>query len=180
MMGAGTYPDDVYCSDSDVCAGPDHTGTAIILTTGSAVSITGFFSVKRASMEIYGVRLDGNNRYSNGAKILHSGGRTAGATVISGAELTFDGDLSAYFFVDQARLIFSGPTVVVGAPTWGVGLVQAIRNAVVVAAGASMSGAASGPRYNVTSNAVIDTNSGGANFFPGSTPGFAADGGLYI
>ncbi|WP_205717116.1 hypothetical protein [Afipia massiliensis] len=42
------------------------------------------------------------------------------------------------------------------------------------------SGSATGARYTANSNAVINTNGGGANFFPGSVAGSAATGGQYL
>jgi hypothetical protein len=41
-------------------------------------------------------------------------------------------------------------------------------------------GTISGARYISQRNSVIDTNGGGANFFPGSTAGSTALGGVYI
>lgn len=43
----------------------------------------------------------------------------------------------------------------------------------------TFSGGATGVRYLVHKNAVIDTNSGGANFFPGNAAGSQAEGGIY-
>ncbi|MCX6007029.1 MAG: DUF2793 domain-containing protein, partial [Chloroflexi bacterium] len=43
----------------------------------------------------------------------------------------------------------------------------------------TFSGSATGVRYSVTANSVLYTNSGGANYFPGSTAGSTATGGQY-
>lgn len=43
----------------------------------------------------------------------------------------------------------------------------------------SFSGAASGTRYSAILNGIIDTNGGGATFFPGSSGGSTATGGQY-
>lgn len=51
---------------------------------------------------------------------------------------------------------------------------------IVVSAGLTFSGSATGARYSVATNGVIYTNGGGANYFPGSTAGTAATGGLYV
>ncbi len=40
-------------------------------------------------------------------------------------------------------------------------------------------GTVTGPRYSATLNSIINTNGGGANFFPGSTVGSTATGGQY-
>lgn len=46
--------------------------------------------------------------------------------------------------------------------------------------GMSFTGAATGPRYAVARNGVIDTGSGGANYLPGDTAGSSASGGQYV
>ncbi|MBE0560378.1 MAG: hypothetical protein IH622_06075 [Ochrobactrum anthropi] len=44
----------------------------------------------------------------------------------------------------------------------------------------TMTGSATGKRYNVYSNGTINTYGGGANFFPGTTAGTASSGGQYL
>ncbi len=44
----------------------------------------------------------------------------------------------------------------------------------------TISGGATGKRYSVTQNAVVDTQGGGANYFPGDVAGTTATGGQYI
>lgn len=44
----------------------------------------------------------------------------------------------------------------------------------------SFSGAATGPRFVTSTNGVIDTDGGGANFFPGSSVGVQTLGGQYV
>jgi hypothetical protein len=41
-------------------------------------------------------------------------------------------------------------------------------------------GSATGIRYNVTTNGVINTNGGGANFLPGNSAGVFSNGGQYV
>lgn len=43
----------------------------------------------------------------------------------------------------------------------------------------SFVGAGTGARYAVGNNSIINTSGGGANFFPGSSPGSASGGGIY-
>ena len=51
---------------------------------------------------------------------------------------------------------------------------------VIEATLATFSGSATGVRYNVVNNAVISTNGGGANFFPGNSAGSSGTGGQYV
>jgi len=50
----------------------------------------------------------------------------------------------------------------------------------ITSADLTFSGSATGVRYFVTGNSLIDTNGSGANYFPGSTAGSTANGGLYV
>lgn len=48
------------------------------------------------------------------------------------------------------------------------------------AVGMTFSGSATGNRYDVATNGVINTNGGGANYFPGNSAGSSATGGQYV
>lgn len=66
-----------------------------------------------------------------------------------------------------------------GSPTFSVVVAQAIVNASITTFGCTFSGTVNGQRYLVANNAVITTNSGGANYFPGTSAGAALTGGQY-
>jgi len=63
---------------------------------------------------------------------------------------------------------------------------KSYRHAFLWAYGASFTGGATGQRYSVSANAVIDTAGSGPNFFPGNAAGdpppgtFSSTGGLYV
>lgn len=65
-------------------------------------------------------------------------------------------------------------------PNFSGAFVDARYANVVIAGGLAFIGGATGSRYNVTSNAVIDTAGGGATYFPGSIAGASASGGQYL
>jgi hypothetical protein len=67
-----------------------------------------------------------------------------------------------------------------GTPAFSVAFAAAMVGASLFAQGATFSGAATGQRYNVQSNAVILTNGAGANYFPGNAAGATATGGQYL
>lgn len=67
-----------------------------------------------------------------------------------------------------------------GTPAFSNETVQCDSCGVANLGNITFSGAATGTRYNVKSNGVIDTNGGGANFIPGSVAGASASGGQYI
>lgn len=67
-----------------------------------------------------------------------------------------------------------------GTPAFSQAFVQASLNGACRMIGLTIpSGTATGKRYDVKLNGTIDTNGGGANYFPGDVPGTDATGGIY-
>jgi hypothetical protein len=75
-----------------------------------------------------------------------------------------------------------GTTVTItGTPAFGAQFVYAEQGAVIQAASLTFSGSATGTRYSVVQNGVINTGGGGASYFPGSVAGIApTTGGQYL
>jgi len=69
---------------------------------------------------------------------------------------------------------------VTGTPNFSSAFASAGNGATVQVGGSTFSGSATGARYSVTKNGVIDTSGGGANFFPGNAAGSSASGGQYV
>ena len=107
--------------------------------------------------------------------------QSEGARIIVTTGQTITGSMSAYLSstggVIQMHAI---PVTLVNAPTFSWGFAQCSSMGLILATGASFSGAASGLRYAVAMNSVISTGGGGASFFPGSVAGTTTTGGLYI
>ncbi|MGU7855388.1 beta strand repeat-containing protein [Burkholderia orbicola] len=73
-----------------------------------------------------------------------------------------------------------GLTVTVtGTPTFSQQFAVSQFLGLINAAGTTFSGSATGTRYLATINGVINTNGGGASFFPGSAAGSTSSGGIY-
>lgn len=111
-----------------------------------------------------------------------AGGRqiliTAGAQVTLSAVCTMDGGAANWILaVSGGRLSSNAIThVFSGTPNYTAATVMAQTGALVSVVNATPSGAATGKRYDSTLNAVIFTNGGGANFFPGDVAGTATTG----
>jgi hypothetical protein len=75
-----------------------------------------------------------------------------------------------------------GTTVTItGTPAFGAQFVYAEQGAVIQAASLTFSGSATGTRYSVVQNGVINTGGGGASYFPGSVAGITpTTGGQYL
>ncbi len=68
-----------------------------------------------------------------------------------------------------------------GAPAWSDAGVRSTTVGVVQTVGTVMFvGSATGLRYAANTNGIINSNGGGANFFPGSTAGTTDNGGQYV
>jgi hypothetical protein len=67
-----------------------------------------------------------------------------------------------------------------GTPAWGGAYCRARAGGVAAVHSSTYSGAATGPRYDVSLNAVINVNGGGASFLPGNSAGSSASGGQYV
>ena len=75
----------------------------------------------------------------------------------------------------------SGTATVVGSITFSFAFACSNRVGLILALGYSApGGSVTGQRYIVGANAVIDTGGGGANVFPGSTPGTLQNQGVYV
>lgn len=84
---------------------------------------------------------------------------------------------------DGANVTTQGWTVTLtGTPAFAVGFVQVYICGTVNAGIMTFSGAATGPRFYMGSNGVINTNGGGvASYFPGNSAGVdAGTGGRYV
>jgi len=75
----------------------------------------------------------------------------------------------------------TGKTITLtGTPAFSGVFASASRGAQVLANGNIFSGSATGARYDVALNGVIDTNGGGTNYLPGSSAGSTSTGGQYV
>lgn len=136
-------------------------GAGSILNIGSGVTI-GFSAGSHFLANSLGV-VNVNASYS----IANNGGAGSHYNVANGGSLNVSG----------------GITVTIGTSV-GITAAFALANGLsqINAAGITFSGAANvtGTRYTSQTNSVINSNSGGANYFPGSSAGTTSNGGIYI
>lgn len=139
------------------------------VTSGTGISASGKAAVVRfknldfgacASAHIQAhahslVEASGNYKIS-GAAPWHCSGFTGGAVTI------------------QVRTV-----TITGTPAFSYTFALAQTGGIVTLYNNTYSGAATGPRYNAATNAVINTGGGGATALPGDTAGSTATGGQY-
>lgn len=163
------------------------TGTACITAIGTGVALY-----------VQGVKVaaaTGQGWYSgNGAFIAQSGKNEIGAFP-AGQQIMADGNgvilLNAamvlaggsagnhLYALSGGRINIQGATwTITGSPTIAAFAAAAVGGS-IFAVSNTFSGAVTGTRYSATLGGVIQTNGGGASFFPGTVAGATATGGQY-
>lgn len=106
--------------------------------------------------------------------------QTNGA-INAASNYSISGGAPVHCFAGQsATLQVVGRTITItGTPSFSVCFAGSNISGLVFFYSTTFSGSATGKRYDVSLNAVIYTNGGGANYFPGNSAGSAATGGQY-
>jgi hypothetical protein len=105
-----------------------------------------------------------------------------GSIFIGGVNYTINGNAQRHLssspvgYINMANLT----ATLSGAPAFSSQFAFADRLGFITNANVVYSGSATGTRYVANSNAVINTNGGGASYFPGSVAGSTATGGQYL
>lgn len=99
---------------------------------------------------------------------------------VLGKSYTIAGSAPFHIYVAAGSAYLEHCTVaLVGTPSWAGGAFIASSGGWVQVTGNTFVGAATGQRFAVYLNGVINTGAGGPNLLPGSTPGSVSLGGLY-
>jgi hypothetical protein len=95
---------------------------------------------------------------------------------------SINGGAAAHWQPRESGIIDSrGRTITItGTPAFGSAFALADLTGVVRCSGITFSGSATGMRYVVNTNGVVDTGGAGATYLPGSLAGSAATGGQYV
>ncbi|WP_163006077.1 hypothetical protein [Methylobacterium brachiatum] len=134
------------------------------VVTGASVNLSNVFFAAQASG-------------SAGAHILSG---TASNVVIN-AGCSMAGSI-AYGLnsIPGGNIVIGGVVTMNSAPNFTQTFANALSGVIQAASGAGFIGSATGTRYYSAANGIINTNGGGANFFPGSVAGSTALGGQYL
>ena len=73
-----------------------------------------------------------------------------------------------------------GSVTLTGTPAFSYAFANANLLGVMRVDGNTYTGAATGTRYAATNNGAVNTNGGGATYFPGNGAGTVSGGGLYV
>ena len=110
----------------------------------------------------------------------HIQSNTGGGTVLATCGYTISGGATVHWFTTNGGAMVSGSETITltGTPAFGF-FVFADALSIVYSNAVTFSGAATGGRYQVSLNSVIQTNGAGATYFPGNAAGTAVTGGIY-
>jgi hypothetical protein len=172
-------------------------GNCFVAGAGTTISISGFHLAATAGGSgITGCGLVGNQASSisfdhcefDACATAHMYA-TSGAIIQSnGAPYAITGDSAPtpeHILVSGGGGVsVAGSTVTIGSARAFTDFVASALNSWVIANGMTFSGAGvagtTGARYSVVKNGVVDTNGGGATYFPGNSGGSTASGGQYL
>jgi hypothetical protein len=104
-----------------------------------------------------------------------------GSQVVAIGDYTISGSAAGHLRGHATGVLqASGVTVTLtGTPAFSVAFAIADECGVVEATSTTFTGSATGARYSAVLNGVVQTNGGGATYFPGSSGGTSATGGQY-
>lgn len=106
----------------------------------------------------------------------------SGCRVTAIGNYTISGGANSHYAAADAGLIVSQSITITlsGTPNFSIAFAFSSRIGSMLANALTFSGAATGKRYDLQTNALIFTGGGGANYFPGNSAGTTASGGQYV
>jgi hypothetical protein len=184
VTGDTTTPSNVVITNASVINAFEASGFGTNVTvqgfkvSSGGVGGIGVYSHDGAAMTIGGKMEFG--AFPSGAQI--SAARVGYVSIANGVAYTISGSANYHMNVSIAgRLNFNiGTVTLTGTPAFAAAFVSAADGSVVSVQGNTYSGSATGTRYSVSGNSVIDTGGGGASYLPGGTAGSASTGGQYL
>ena len=155
-----------------------------VVATGGRWSIQGFKISTSGTAD--GLTADGPGRVTFSAMDFGACGRNqviaiSGGFIVGTNAYTISGSAFAHIAGStMSRIALSGATVTLtGTPAFGAFVYASMGSGFEVYT-TTFTGSATGKRYDANTNGVIQTNGGGANFFPGNVAGTTATGGQYL
>jgi len=139
-------------------------------TSGSAIYATGCMSTVNISNIQFGQASGGYHVYA-----------TYGSTVnISGTYKVTGRALAHWGAMSGANIVITSPTIILNSTYAFDTFADAAYGGFIRCPGITFSGSATGQRYAVLSNGVMETYGGGINYMPGNSAGAVMTGGQYI
>jgi hypothetical protein len=185
VAGGSINPSVTLNGDTTTPANVTISGTCIV-TLNASLSLQGFqFTAASIQLNIsrYGLaQISGNCTFAGTGAVQIQVGRFA--TLVVAANYTIAGTTpQVHWNLTNNGVLIVNPGLTLnisGTPAFSNAFINASKCVTTNTAGISWSGSATGTRYVVTTNAVVDTGGGGATYFPGNAAGSTATGGQYV
>lgn len=102
-------------------------------------------------------------------------------TVTADGSYSISGGATTHWLTESAgSIIVENRTITLtGTPAFSLAFAYGIIGGIFVARGNTFSGGATGKRYDIANNSVLDTNGAGATYLPGDSAGSSATGAQY-
>lgn len=206
QVGAGTYSSvgnelkSIVGAGKVIIVGDEATPANVTVTqTGSptnsqgcfyAFGVRGVYSLRgmkltSATSPGYGINISSGSRveYQNidfGAITIYQVRVVDGATLEVTGNYTISGGAVGHVVTSTSTIRCQSRTITLtGTPAFSGQFANATAAGYYIASGLTFSSSATGQRYSVTLNGVINTAGGGASYFPGDSAGSTATGGQY-
>ncbi|KAB2768631.1 phage tail-collar fiber domain-containing protein [Brucella anthropi] len=105
---------------------------------------------------------------------------SAPGCTVTVAEMSYSGTAASCFAASGGSITLSGAQNFNNCVFTSMNAGASAAGQIQVSGAFSVTGTATGPRYSVSTNGVINTRGSGANFFPGTTAGVTSTGGQYV
>lgn len=178
FQGDTTTPSNVVISTSGTNAFEVTNGVGNVTLKGVKVTTASSGSGVRASngaqINIYNIEF--------GTCVTYQIRADYGGQVLPQTNYTISGGASAHWFVGQGGgiTVATKTITVTGTPAFGTAFAVAQNLSFMAVTGNTYSGSATGVRYNITGNSIVNTGGQATTAFPGGTIGTTANGGLYF
>ncbi len=173
-------------SDMSSVAVNSGTLSAINLKAGAALSVRYIFAAASGTNTFQSADAGSILHYSHinfgATNSSHVAAAYGGAALWDGPSTISGGASYHWYALGNSAIMSNSNTTftVTGTPTFLQSFAGVFNGSILAAQALTFSGSATGKRYVVNNNGVIDAGSGGADYFPGSSPGSTSFGGQYI
>ncbi len=184
-----TAPASVIFSGSGATVSTSTGSACFSAQTGAQYSVSGFTVVCSTNGGSGIAAVGGGSILSLGASMVFgacSGSHmlaSGGGQILGTANYSITGSAGAHMNAANGGAVSVGSSLSVtltGTPTFSTAFALATGLSQINSGGNTYTGSANGTRYNVASNAMVNTASGGSSYFPGGAAGITGTGGIYI
>jgi hypothetical protein len=174
LLGDTTTPTNCVINSTITCTG----NNAVVRIAGFSFTAAGgdcLYASGGGWISVYG-----NVNFASAAN-YHMHTNVCGVIVVAATSYTITAGASIHYYAEKCGVIEVNSTgvTITGTPAFSLAYATASMG-YLKHSGCTFTGSATGKRYISQLNGVVDSGSGGANYFPGNVAGTTATGGQYV